>query len=171
MLGVDISSPQTEPGRSAEHATTALAHPIPAPSRPARRFAAWSWWLLRVTVTVQVLLIFAQPLLAGRFLAGDFSMLELHRANGTVAGVVTMAQIATTLLAWLVGGAPGRLFGAAVAFGAATALQLYAGFNHLLGLHIPLGVALVGCNGWLLVWVWSRGPGAPFAARPAAGDR
>lgn len=140
------------------------------PPRLARRRAEWPWWLLRAAVSVQVLLTFAQPVLAGRFLAGDFAMLALHRSNGTLVGVVTMAQIATTLLAWLLGGAPVRLFGIAVAFGAATALQLYAGFNHILGLHLPLGVALVGCNGWLLVWVWSRGPGTPLARRARAAE-
>jgi hypothetical protein len=130
-----------------------------------RAAAAWPWWLLRLGVTIQVLLAFAQPILAGRFLSGDFSMLALHRMNGTLVGIITIAQIATSLLTWRPGGAPFVLFGASLVLGGATALQLYAGFNHQLGLHIPLGVAIVGLNGWLAVWVWRHGPKIPVSRK------
>jgi hypothetical protein len=36
--------------------------------------------------------------------------------------------------------------------------QLHAGFSRNLGLHIPLGVAIVVVTAWLLVWVWRHGP-------------
>lgn len=132
--------------------------PNPRPAPPGRR-AVWPWWLLRLGVTVQALLVFAQPVFAGRFLSGDFNMLALHRTNATLVGVVTMVQIGTSLLTWRLGRGTVGLFAAALVLGAMTALQIYAGFNHLLGLHIPLGVAIVGLNGWLAAWVWRHGPG------------
>jgi hypothetical protein len=140
--------------------TSTRYHEPAAPAVEARRtLAVWSWYLLRAGVTVQALLTFLQPVYAGRFLSGDFGMLQLHRFNGTLVGIATMVQLPTTLLVWLVGRGPWQLFAIAVAFGVAVALQLYAGFNHVLGLHIPLGVTIVGCAGWLLVWVWRHGPG------------
>lgn len=122
------------------------------------RRPSWPWWLLRLGLTAQAALILAQPIIIGRFLDGDFAMLNLHRSNGTIAGILTMGQIVVTLAAWLFGGAPRWLFALAVLLGAAIAAQLFAGFNHLLGIHLPLGVAIVGVNGWLLTWVWQHGP-------------
>ena len=154
--GVTTSPQHADASRPASAALGTVSAP-PAP----RAAPAWPWWLLRLGVTIQVLLGFAQPILAGRFLSGDFSMLALHRTNGSIVGFVTMAQIVTSLLAWRPGRGPLGLFWASLALGAATALQLYAGFNHLLGLHIPLGVAIVGLNGWLASWAWRHGPSAP----------
>lgn len=127
--------------------------------------ATWTWWLLRLGVSAQALSTFLQPIFAGRFLAGDFSMLAVHRTGGSVTGVVTLLQLVTTMLAWRLGRAPVQLVFAAVLFGVEIAVQLYVGFAHLLGLHLPLGVAIVGCNGWLLAWVWRHGPGL---TRPVA---
>ena len=150
------NSPQHADARRPKTDVTSAEPPAPPAARPA---AVWTWWLLRLGVTTQALLACTQPILAGRFLSGDFSMLSLHRSNGTFVGVVTMVQIVTTLLAWILGRAPFGLFAAALGLGAATALQLFTGFNHLLGLHIPLGVAIVALDGWLVVWVWRHGPG------------
>jgi hypothetical protein len=130
----------------------------------ARRAAVWPWWLLRAGVSVQVMLAFAQPVLAGRFLAGDFAMLALHRTNGSLVGSLTLAQLVATVLAVRYGGAPVRLVIAVALLGAGTALQLFLGFNHIIGLHIPLGVTLVALNGWLLCWAWTRGPRARSTA-------
>jgi hypothetical protein len=167
-IGVE-TSPQHADGSRPTDTARAAGFDRRSASPGTRAAAVWPWWLLRLSVTVQMLLAFVQPVLAGKFLSGDFSMLALHRTNGTFLGFVTIAQIATSLLTWRPGHGPFGLFSACLVLGAATALQLYAGFNHLLGLHIPLGVAIVGLNGWLAVWVWRRGPKIP--ARGTSGSR
>ncbi len=38
-----------------------------------------AWQFLRAVATLHIVALFAQPVFAGRFLIGDYDMLELHR--------------------------------------------------------------------------------------------
>jgi len=118
------------------------------------RGARWPWWLLRIGVTVQAIVTFLQPVFAGRFLAGDYGALAEHRAGAQIVLGCCVVQLLTTLLAWRPGRASGRLFWFAVLLTVAVYEQLHAGFDRNLGLHIPLGVLVVGVTAWLLYRVW-----------------
>jgi hypothetical protein len=115
--------------------------------------------LLRVFLTVQAVDVFLQAVLAGRFLSGDFGMLATHRSNGVFAGGWGLAQIVAAALAWRVSRLPGRIAAVVAALGAAIALQIYLGFNRVLGIHIPLGVAIIAVSGGLARWMWTHRPG------------
>jgi hypothetical protein len=111
-------------------------------------------WPFRAVLTVHVALLVTQPILIGLFLAGDFDKLSPHAVVGGVIIAVCMVQGITAFLLWL----PGRhslwplLLTVAMFF--AEAAQLVAGYARNLGLHVPLGVALVVLSIQLLIWAW-----------------
>jgi hypothetical protein len=123
-----------------------------------RRRPAWGWWVLRFWVTAQAVDAFLQPVFEGRFLSGDFGMLAMHRTNGTYVGVVSVSQVVVAVAAWWVSRVPMKVVLTVVALGAAAGLQIYLGFSRDLGLHIPLGVAIIAVSGGLAVWMWTNRP-------------
>jgi hypothetical protein len=126
----------------------------------------WAWWLLRAFLTVQATEAFLQPVFEGRFLSGDFAMLAAHRTNATYVGVLAIIQIVVAIVAWRVSLIPGAIVAGVVALAAATTLEIYLGFNRVLGVHVPLGVAIIGVSGWLAVWMWTHRPlGRPMQMR------
>ena len=133
-----------------------------------RAGSRWPWWVLRVLFTVQAIATFLQPVLAGRFLAGDFGALDAHRATADLVFGLSLVQLATVLLVWRLGRAPARLMLFAILLAAGVYIQLHAGFSRNLGLHIPLGVLIVGVTAWLLVWVWRAGPARAGSVRTDA---
>lgn len=125
-------------------------------TRVARR---WPWFLLRVTSVLLAVDAFLQPVLAGRFLSGDFGMLAAHEHNATYGVfILAITQIVVTTLAWRLSRGPGWLVVVATVLAGAVLLQIIMGFDRVLGVHIPLGVAIIGTIGWLAVWVCSRQP-------------
>jgi hypothetical protein len=146
--------------------------PSPAPQHedsklPRTTPPGWAWWVLRAFVTLQALDAFLQPVLEGRFLSGDFAMLALHRTNGTYVGVLSVSQIVVALVAWRVSKLPGRVLAVVIALGAAAGLQIFLGFTRSLGIHVPLGVLIIGCSGGLAFWIWTHRPGDPVRKPPA----
>jgi H+/Cl- antiporter ClcA len=160
-----VTPPAVEPD-GADDARADTRHVVPRTPPP-----GWAWWLLRVFLTAQATDAFLQPVLEGRFLSGDFAMLAAHRTNGTYVGVLSLSQILAAVLAWRVSRVPGAIVAAVVALGAATGLQIYLGFNRVLGIHVPLGVAIVGVSGWLAVWMWTHRPGGQPTGKPATSIR
>jgi hypothetical protein len=129
------------------------------------RVPSWPWWLLRGGVTSQAISTALQPIFMGAFLSGDYDMLALHKINGILVGVISVVLIVAAVLAWRIGQAPGRLATAVVFLTLAVGEQIHSGFSRTLALHVPLGVAVVGLTGWLLVWVWRHGPTQPGSQR------
>jgi hypothetical protein len=127
---------------------------VAAPSAPGR----WAWWLLRLLVTVQALDAFLQAVFEGRFLAGDFAMLGLHRTNGTLVGGASMGVLVASVVAWRVARVPGRIVLGLALLGPLAGLQIFLGFRRTLGIHVPLGVAIIALSGWLGVWLWTHHP-------------
>lgn len=123
-------------------------------------------WLLRLIVSVQLAGAIAQPVLAGRVLTGDVDALALHSQLGGSLAFVDLILIAATLpYAWVA--RPDRLWTVplAVAMFVAVIVQVSAGRSRRLGLHIPLGVAIVTVSVVLAIWVWSPAAGRPRRAR------
>jgi hypothetical protein len=130
-----------------------------------RRPAAWAWWLLRIFSTVQAADIFLQPVFEGRFLSGDFAALAAHRSNAVYVGALTITQVLVGILAWRVSRMPGWIVGLLALLGVSVGIQIYLGFSRVLGIHIPLGVAIIGVSGWVTVWLWSHRPPGPGTRR------
>lgn len=124
-----------------------------------------SLWLLRVAVTVHLVMVLAQPVLAGLFLTGDVDAITVHGTVGSVLGAVTLVLVGATL-AYVV--RRGRLWvlPAVVALFLAVGMQIGLGYSRALAVHVPLGVAIVASSLLLAVWVWT-----PSAARPRGGAR
>jgi hypothetical protein len=112
-----------------------------------------------------LLLVWAQPVLVGLFLAGDFSKLAAHAAVGGVVIVAAMGLVATAVLAWRPGGWPAWPIVASGALFLATGIQLGAGYERNLGVHVPLGVALASAGLGLAGWAWSPRRRAAAVAR------
>lgn len=134
------------------------------------RVRRWPWLLLRVTLCLLALDVLAQAVLAGRFLSGDFAMLTAHELNGAkIAGSLSFAVVVVAILAWRAGGGPFWPVPVAVVVALAVVGQIVLGFGHVLGVHVPLGVTIIGVAGWLAVWVCTHEPtDSPFARRPGA---
>lgn len=132
------------------------------PTKTARRPRS-TLWLLRVTATLHLVLVLAQPVLAGMFLTGNVDAIGVH---ATVASVLAFVALALVVIAVAYAFAGGRLWviAAAVVLLVAIGAQMAAGYTRALEIHIPLGVLIVVMSVLLAVWVWT-----PAAARPRGG--
>lgn len=124
----------------------------------------WARWLFRVAITLEALLAFAQPVLAGGFLSGDYDMLEIHKLNASYTGYAAMFVALAGILLWKPGRGPGWIALIALLQLGVVLVQYTIGFEHILLLHIPLGVAIVGGVIALSVWSW-RSPNRSRSAR------
>lgn len=132
---------------------------------PTRRGPFVTLWLVRAVIVVHLLMVLAQPVLAGRFLTGDVDAIVTHGLIGSLLAVVGLAAIVTTLL-YVLGGR-GRLWVApvAVALFLADGIQIGAGYARNLSLHVPLGVAIVVTSVLLAVWAFTPSASRPRGAR------
>jgi hypothetical protein len=157
-ISLDAEDPRPVP----QAAPVLQLSPRAAPPPAAR---AWAWWLMRLLVTVQAVDAFLQPVLAGRFLSGDFAMLTLHRTNGTIVGGVSMGVLVASLIFWRLARPSGWIVLGLALLGPLAGLQILLGFTRVLGIHVPLGVAFITLSAWLVVWLWRNGPDRPRVAR------
>ncbi|HYZ09050.1 MAG TPA: hypothetical protein VE709_10835 [Pseudonocardiaceae bacterium] len=111
-------------------------------------------WLLRAVVTLFVLAVLAQPVLAGLYLSGEFDALPVHAAIAGVVILLAMVLVGAALLFSTIG--RGRFWPLPVAVAAFLAAGFQTGFGYArqLGLHIPLGVVIVTAAVLLAVAVW-----------------
>ena len=103
----------------------------------------WPVLLLRVIAVLTMLSVFAQSLLAGRFLSGDFDALAMHKINGIFAGLLAVVQIVAAVLAVRVARLPADVIAPSVIAFVAIAGEIALGFSRVLALHIPLGALLL----------------------------
>jgi hypothetical protein len=124
---------------------------------------------LRGCVSVAAVVLFDQAVFAGQFLAGSFGSLTTHRANATLAGTaVLLSVIAAVLVRWP-GGGPLWPVGACLGLFALIGVQIGLGFDRVLAVHVPLGVAIILLTVLLAGWAWRRHPAAlPTDPLPAA---
>lgn len=120
--------------------------------------------LMRLLVTMHALAVFAQPVLAGLFLNGDFDMVAVHSTNALLVQLLGLVQIPIAiLLRWPGKGPLWPVWASGLLFLAESA-QASFGYIRMLDLHIPLGVAIVSAVLMMLAWVWRPRLGRP---RPA----
>jgi len=124
-----------------------------------------SLWVLRVTATVHLVLVLAQPVLAGLFLTGSVDAITAHAGVAGVLGITALALVAASI-AYVV--RRGRLWvlPVTVAQFLAIGFQMALGYSRTLGGHVPLGVAIASVSLLVAVWLWT-----PAAAVPRGGAR
>lgn len=124
-----------------------------APSVPGATTA--TLWLLRLVAGVQAVLLVGQPLLAGRFLDGDYPSLARHGNNGLILMGVAWLVVVAAVLAWRPGRLPGWPVPLAVAAAFLMPVQLGMGHARFLAVHLLLGVSLVAAGAVVALWAWS----------------
>lgn len=140
-----------------EQAGTAASVGAPPETRPPRRTRV-TWTLLFVAFTLHTVLVVAQPFLAGAFLDGSLEAMKSGHAPNAEAVTLTalLLVVPAAIVFWRPGRGPGWIALAAPLLFLAEGTQTALGYAHQLGLHIPLGVAIVGTvvaiEVWLLRW-------------------
>jgi hypothetical protein len=148
--------------------TTTLTAPSPRATWPAPgQQPRVTLWLLRVALTVQAAAAVAQPVIAGRYLSGDFDALAVHAAVGGLVMLATMPAFGAAVLYWLVGRGAGWPALTLVAMFVAVIAQIALGALRVLAIHIPLGVAIVATA--VALAVWSFRPAAQRTRMPRTG--
>jgi len=112
-------------------------------------------------------MLVAQPVLAGRFLDGDFPSLSTHGNVGIALMGVAWLVVVAAVLAWRPGRVPGWPIGVAFACAMLLPIQLGMGHARFLAVHLLLGVGLVAAGVVLALWAWRPGR-ARRSYRPAA---
>lgn len=123
------------------------------------RVARPAWLGLRVFLTLHALLVFAQPVLAGRFLAGDYRMLGVHGTNSTVIGLLGYAQVVVAFVYWRPAGGVAWPAMASLGISAVETVQILLGYARSIAIHVPLGVLVVLVNILMAIWAWGPGFG------------
>lgn len=121
--------------------------------------------LLRGTVTLLAVAVFAQPVLAGLFLGGDSAMIAVHAGVASAIELLALVQIIVAVVLWRPGRGPGWPVFASIGIFLAVFAQSAVGYAHVLAVHVPLGAAMFAGMLLLLVRVWR--PGLGRGTRPA----
>ncbi len=126
--------------------------------------------LFAVGALLHLLLVGAQPFLAGWSLDGDGDALELHGVNGSVILTVSMVLIPLSLLRWRPGRGTAWAPVLTVLLFAAETFQLGMGYADIHIVHVPLGVGVV-IGSFALVGLAFRRRPEPAAASQTAQRR
>jgi hypothetical protein len=99
---------------------------------------------LRVVAVLHALSFLLQPIMAGLFLSGQDTAIDMHAMNASI--VMTLCLIMTILAfpLWRRGLVPRAVFTTSLVLLIAEGLQMGAGYGHVMWVHIPLGVLLMG---------------------------
>lgn len=104
---------------------------------------------LALVLVVQVVL---QAALAGGFITGRLTFLDLHSANGILLVLTSGALLPATVLLVRPGRGPWWPVAFSVVFWWLVAIQVGFGFARLVGLHIPIGMAVMGLISGFAWW-------------------
>ncbi|MEZ0066275.1 hypothetical protein ABIA32_002285 [Streptacidiphilus sp. MAP12-20] len=102
----------------------------------------WPLLTLRVTAALVALLALAQPVLAGGFLQGYYPLLNAHLMAAMILSTAVLLSLVASVLVWRLGGGPTAFM---LYYGILLVLcvaQITLGFDRVLLLHIPLGIAI-----------------------------
>ncbi len=133
----------------------------PSPARPPR----WPIALVRTLAVLVLLQVLAQAALAGGFITGKLSLLGLHSANGILLVLTTAALLPVTVLLVRPGRGPWWPIAFSIALWWLVAVQVGFGFARLVGLHIPIGVTIMGLISGFTWWSIQYRPGAAEVRR------
>ena len=107
--------------------------------------------MMHVVLWLLALAVFAQAILAGLFLDGGDSWRDWHAINGMLVLLLALTQALLAVLVWRGGRAPGWLAAASGGLLLALLIQNMLGMTNQVAVHVPLGLAIFGLAGALLV--------------------
>jgi hypothetical protein len=110
--------------------------------------------MVRVLAVLIVLQVVTQAALAGGFITGRLSMLGLHSANGIFLVLTTTALLPATIFLVRPGRGPRWPIIFSVVLWWLVAVQVGFGFARLVGLHIPIGVTIMGLTSGFMWWAF-----------------
>ncbi len=116
----------------------------------------WPRWLLRISLTLAAVLLFAQAATAGLFLAELRSAFPVHREMATAAGIAVVLSIVAAVFCMRLRHDAKWPIAAAIGMLALMSLQAFAGFRSLTALHVPLGVLTITLGVGFAAWSWRR---------------
>lgn len=99
---------------------------------------------LRVVAVLHALSFLVQPIMAGLFLSGQDSAVDMHATNATVVVVLCLVMTILAVLAWRRKLIPRAAFTISLALLVVEIVQMGAGYGHVMWIHIPLGVLMMG---------------------------
>jgi hypothetical protein len=137
------------------HAPELTSHEPPGtPSSTLAPNTRWLAFPFRFIITAEAALIFAQSVFAGQFLSGTIEALSIHRENADIAAIVMLAAgLAAVPLRWVKRGVLWEPFACLGLFGL-IALQITLGKEHVLAIHIPLGVTIIVLVVLFAIYAW-----------------
>lgn len=119
--------------------------------------------LIRVLAVVMLVQVLTQAALAGGFITGRLSFLDLHSINGSVLVLTCGALLPAAILLVRPGRGPWWPVAFSVVLWWLIAMQVGFGFARLVGLHIPLGMAIMGLVSGFTWWACAYRPPAVAA--------
>jgi len=134
----------------------------------------WPITLVRTLAVVVLVQVLTQAALAGAFVTGKLTMLDLHSANGNLLVLTTTGLLLATILLARAGRGPRWPVVFSVVLWCLVAVQVGLGFARLVGAHIPLGVAIMSLISGFTWWSYTYRPRtgqsgrAPEVAEPEA---
>lgn len=105
---------------------------------------------LRLALTVLLVLVGLQPVLAGLFMDGHEVWRRWHGLNANAVFLAALVVTVLAVLVWRPGRGPGWVALAGAGLLVAVFLQVGVGMAGLASVHEPLGVVLVGMTATLL---------------------
>ena len=108
--------------------------------------------VMHVVLGLLAVAVFAQAVLAGLFLDGGDAWRDWHAINGMlVLPLLALIQVVLAVLMWRRSRGPGWLAVASLGLLLALLVQSVLGMTGQVAVHVPLGVAVFGLVGTLLV--------------------
>jgi cytochrome bd-type quinol oxidase subunit 2 len=108
--------------------------------------------VMHVVLGLLAVAVFAQAVLAGLFLDGGDAWRGWHAINGMlVLPLLALIQVVLAVLMWRRSRGPGWLAVASLGLLLALLVQSVLGMTGQVAVHVPLGVAVFGLVGTLLV--------------------
>jgi hypothetical protein len=124
----------------------------PQRDRPAASMQPGIARAMRVVLWLLTVAVFAQSVFAGLFLDSHGAWRDWHAVNGMlVLPLLALVQVVLAVLAWRRGGAPGWFAIASGGLLLALLVQSVLGQAGQVAVHVPLGVAIFGLIGSMLV--------------------
>lgn len=115
--------------------------------------------ILRIVAVLHSLAAIVQPALAGSYLGGEVDAIAIHALNAhVVTGLGVFQLIAAIVFVWRGRGRVWPLYGT-LGLVLAVQVQVFAGFEGPVAVHIPLGVSIISMQILLTVWLFRAAAG------------